>query len=320
MKILGFDIGGTKCALSRWELDDDGNGKLLSKETLPTRFDITPYKMLDLLLDFVKGEYDAVGISCGGPLNESMGVIQSPPNLPGWDNVEIVKYLSEKVGCPAYLQNDANACALAEYHFGAGKGSRNMAFLTFGTGLGAGLILDGRLYSGTNGNAGELGHIRLDSYGPVGYGKAGSFEGFCSGGGLAQLGKMYATQALQMGKNVSYCKSKDELDSITAKSIAQYAKQGYEDAQKVYDVCAQKLGHGLAILIDILNPERIVIGSIFTRCEDLLRPKMDEVLKSECLSAALDVVEIVPAKLGESIGDYATLACAVNGLKTQKGE
>ena len=112
----------------------------------------------------------------------------SPPNLPGWDNIDIVKQIKTHFGVPVHLQNDANACALAEWKFGAGRGTKNMVFLTFGTGLGAGLILDGKLYSGTNDNAAELGHIRLDRFGPVGFGKTGSFEGFCSGGGIAQLG------------------------------------------------------------------------------------------------------------------------------------
>lgn len=119
-----------------------------------------------------------VGISCGGPLNSTAGIIEGPPNLPGWNNVKIADILTSHYGVFASLQNDANACAVAEWKFGAGKGAQNMIFLTFGTGLGAGLILNGRLYSGTNDNAGEIGHIRLEEFGPSGYGKSGSFEGF----------------------------------------------------------------------------------------------------------------------------------------------
>ena len=103
-----------------------------------------------------------------------------PPNLLGWNDVKITEMLKKHYGVPAKLQNDANACAIAEWKFGAGKGSNNMIFLTFGTGLGAGLILDGRLYTGTNDNAGEIGHTRLDRFGPVGYGKTGAFEGFAA--------------------------------------------------------------------------------------------------------------------------------------------
>ena len=131
------------------------------------------------------GDISAIGISCGGPLNSKKGVILSPPNLPGWDNIEIVNIIKDRLDVPAKLQNDANACALAEWKYGAGRGSNNMIFLTFGTGFGAGLILDGRLYNGVNCMSGEIGHVRLTEYGPVGYGKAGSCEGYCSGGGIA---------------------------------------------------------------------------------------------------------------------------------------
>ena len=141
--------------------------------------------------------------------------------MPDWDNIPIVEIIKNHFGCPVHLQNDANACAVAEWKFGAGRGKNNVVFLTFGTGLGAGLILDGKLYRGASNMAGEAGHIRLASFGPVGYGKAGSFEGFCSGGGIAQLGRMYAQEKLQMGKRVSFCGSISELDSITAKSIAE---------------------------------------------------------------------------------------------------
>ena len=118
-----------------------------------------------------------IGISCGGPLDSKKGMIYSPPNLPGWDKCLLQRYLQMKFGVETALQNDANACALAEWLMGAGRGTSNMVFLTFGTGMGGGLILNGRLYSGTNDLGGEVGHIRLAKDGPVGFGKAGSFEG-----------------------------------------------------------------------------------------------------------------------------------------------
>ena len=185
-----------------------------------------------------------------------------------------------------------------------------MVFMTFGTGLGAGLILDGKLYRGASDMAGEAGHIRLNGFGPVGYGKAGSFEGFCSGGGIAQLGKMYASENLQMGKSVSFCRDFSEMDMVTAKLIAECANRGEKDALEVYETCGKMLGKGLAVLIDILNPERIVLGSIFERAEGLLRPKMQEVLEKECIRYSLDACAVVPAKLGDNIGDYASLSVA----------
>ena len=206
------------------------------------------------------------------------------------------------------MQNDANACALAEWRFGAGRGTRNMVFLTFGTGLGAGLILNGRLVDGANGMAGEIGHVRLTDGGPVGYGKAGSAEGYCSGGGIARLGRTLAAEALARGEALPYCKTEEELENITAKLLADYAREGETLAKRVYDLSGEMLGRTLSVIIDLINPEKIVIGSIFARAEDLLRPNMEKVLKKEAIPLSLSVCEIVRAELGEEIGDLAALA------------
>ena len=303
---LGIDIGGTKCAVILG--DDEGN--IIKK----VRFETTDVNstLNRIIEESVKmGEVKAVGISCGGPLDSKKGIIMSPPNLPGWDDIHITEMLEEKLGVPVYLCNDANACALAEWKFGAGKGSNNMVFLTFGTGLGAGLILDGKLYAGTNDMAGEVGHMRLENHGPVGYGKSGSFEGFCSGGGIAQLGKTMALEKLQQGISVAYCKSINDLETVTAKTIAEAAEAGDETAINVYKVCGEKLGAGLSVIIDILNPEVIVIGSIFARSENLLADAMNKVIKKEALSLAAECCSVVPAKLSENIGDYAAIATAL---------
>ena len=209
----------------------------------------------------------------------------------------------------ANLQNDANACAIAEWKFGAGRGTRNMVFLTFGTGLGAGIIANGQIYAGTNDNGGEVGHIRLSEWGPVGYGKAGSFEGFASVGGIAQMAKLLLKEKFQMGEKVDWC-TPETLDEVTAKLVAEQAAKGDPLARKVYDTSAMYLGRGLSVIIDILNPEVIVIGSIFARCEDMLRPGMQRVIDAEALPGAARVCKVVPAALGEAIGDYASLSVA----------
>lgn len=315
--MIGFDIGGTKCAVCIGQ-EVDGNLNILGKKTISTDHSVSAYEMIERMCSLAEemtDRIDCIGISCGGPLDSKRGIIQSPPNLPGWDDVRIVEYLENKYGCKAYLQNDANACAVAEWKYGAGRGCENMIFLTFGTGLGAGLILNGKLYAGTSDMAGECGHVRLSAFGPVGYGKAGSFEGFCSGSGITQLGQMMARESLQMGETVSYCLSMEQLDSITAKSIAECANKGCEDAKRVFEICGEMLGNGLAILIDILNPETIVLGSIFQRSERLLRESMEKVIRRECLKAASDVCRVVPAALEENIGDYAALAVAATGGK-----
>lgn len=314
LKILGFDIGGTKCAVITAEWDGS-NIILLKKEKCPTDHTLTPYGMIDKLISMadaiIDGKPDAVGISCGGPLDSKRGVIMSPPNLPGWDNVEIVKKIEEHYGVPVKLQNDANACAVAEWKFGAGKDCNNVVFMTFGTGLGAGLILDGKLYSGTNDNAGEVGHIRLDRFGPVGFGKAGSFEGFCSGGGIAQLGYIKAVEMAQTGEYPMYFKKGYTQSDVTAKTIADAADAGDETAINVYRTCGEYLGKGLSIIIDILNPEVIVIGSIFARSQNLLWESAKSVIDNEALNLSADCCRIVPAALGEQIGDYAAIATAL---------
>lgn len=314
MKILGFDIGGTKCAVITADFDSS-NIKLINKVKCFTDRNLTPVQMIDKLIEMADGilecKPEAIGISCGGPLDSKKGVIMSPPNLPGWDNVKIVEQIENHYGVPVKLQNDANACAVAEWKFGAGKGANNMVFMTFGTGLGAGLILDGKLYSGTSDNAGEAGHIRLSDFGPVGYGKSGSFEGFCSGNGIAQLGYMMALEKAQMGEYPMYFKKGYTQDDVTAKTVADAADSGDETAIKVYETCGEYLGKGLSILIDLLNPEVIVIGSIFARSHNLLWKPARRIIEKEALSLSANCCRVVPAELGEQIGDYAAIATAL---------
>lgn len=303
MLYAGIDIGGTKCAV----VFGTKEGKIVEKISFPTgKKDATLQAIFAALDD--RRNFASVGVSCGGPLDEKNGVILSPPNLPGWDAVPLKAMLEENFGVPAGLRNDANACAMAEWRFGAGKGTQNMLFLTFGTGLGAGIICNGRLYSGANGFAGELGHIRLQKFGPAGYGKIGSFEGFCSGGGLAELGKMLAREALQRGEKPLCCR--EGVEKITAASLAQAARAGDDCAKEAFTVCGRQLGKGLAIVLDLLNPELILIGSVFARCRDLLEEPMREVLRQEALPQTFAACRIDVPALGENIGDAAALAVA----------
>lgn len=321
MKYVGFDIGGTKCAVSIAEVLN-GEITIEKREEIPTEHNISAYEMIGKLIGLAENMagtsgrkfgllYPYVGISCGGPLSEKLGIVQSPPNLPGWDDIHITEFLEDQWGNRAYLINDANACALAEYRFGAGRGTQHMIFLTFGTGMGAGLVLNGELYSGASDLAGEVGHIRLTEDGPIGYGKAGSFEGYCSGGSIGRIGRKLAENLLLSGKKCSFCEDISKLDAVSAKTIAQAAEAGHEDALSVYRMSGEKLGAALAILIDVLNPERIVIGSVFARSGKLMRDAMEEVLQRECLPGALDACEVAPAVLGDAIGDYAAISAAL---------
>lgn len=281
---MGIDIGGTKCAVVR----GDEKGKIVEKVSFATREKETTLRQItEAVRQLWSGQIKAIGVSCGGPLDSQKGVILGPPNLPGWDEVPICGLLEERFKVPAYLENDADACAVAEWRFGAGQGCRSMVFLTFGTGLGAGLILDGRLYRGAAGMAGEVGHIRLFKEGHVGYGKAGSYEGYCSGGGIAQYG---------LG---------------SAAHLARLAAEGDEAAAAIWQQTGRHLGRLLALLIDLLDPERIVIGSIFVRAGRFMEEAMYQALEEEALEASRRACTILPAGLGESLGDIAALCVAM---------
>jgi glucokinase len=312
--LAGIDIGGTKCAATL-AYSQDEQVQIVDKRRFDTPATPTEtlHRFVDELQAMLSAQDDtlaAIGISCGGPLDSQRGLILSPPNLPGWDNIAVVDYFQNAFNVPTALQNDANAGALAEWLWGAGRGLQNVIFLTFGTGMGAGLILNGRLYSGTNDLAGEVGHIRLAKDGPVGYGKAGSFEGFCSGGGIARLATDLARNAIEAGTPPAFCPTLDDLPQISAKSVAEAAHAGDTLALEIFDIVARRLGLGLSILVDILNPQHIIIGSIYLRQRALLEATMQAVLRQEALALALSFCEIVPAGLGEAVGDYAALAIA----------
>ena len=319
MYSLGVDIGGTKCAvvLGKGELSDSTEGFIIDKIKFPTEVTRGWKVILDeilekadelLLRNNVKyGELIGVGISCGGPLDSKQGTINRPPNLPDWDNVPIVKITEEHFGVRCVLHNDANACAVAEWRFGGGRGYHNVVFLTFGTGMGAGLILDGKLYCGTNDCAGEVGHIRLAEDGPVGYGKAGSFEGFCSGGGIKKLAQITARKYLAENKESALFKTEEDIENLDAKNVAEAMYRGDAFAKEVYEKCAEYLGRGLSVIIDIINPEAVVIGSIYARNEEFFYKRVKEVIGREALSQNAESCKILPAELGESIGDFAAL-------------
>lgn len=302
MNIIGVDIGGTKCALSV----PDGPERV--KEV--ARFATTTFRETRDRLDaeiakLAPGRDTVFGVSCGGPLDAKRGLILSPPNLPGWDRIAICEELVQRFGGRAFLMNDANASALAEWQFGAGRGCQSMIFLTMGTGMGAGLILDGRLYEGITGNAGEVGHMRMAADGPVGYGKAGSFEGFCSGGGIAQIAK----KRVAAHAGASLLKA-GPLEKLTARAVGEAAAAGDALALAIWHEVGTRLGEALALFIDVINPERVVIGSIYQRCERFLAPAMNAVIAREALPDSARDCKIIPAVLGDELGSYAAVAIA----------
>ncbi len=313
----GIDIGGTKTAIV---LSTDPPA-VLARQEFATRPAKGPQpainqikKTIDELLaaqGLNRAALLRLGVSCGGPLDRVQGVIQSPPNLPTWDDVPLKSILEAEFKVECLFENDANAGAVAEHRFGAGKGCQNMVFLTMGTGLGAGLITDGQLYRGTNDLAGEIGHVRLTRTGPVGHNKAGSAEGWASGGGMAQLAAQSVAQAQKKGKKTALIDHARTGKPITARDVAVAARKGDAIALDILHSTGERLGEVLAILVDIMNPERIVIGGLAMRLGDLLLGPARQVMRREALAPSASVCQVVPAALGESIGDAAALAVAM---------
>ena len=316
IKLLGVAIGGTKSAVTFGTFTD---GKLIALnktvvKTDPNDPDVTFGRIFDAI-DQLKFGFDYIGIICGGPLDIKRGLINTPPNLPGFKAIPVCKMFTDRYNKPSILLNDADACAYAEWRFGAGVGVDNIIYLTCGTGFGAGLILNGDLFSGTIGQAGEIGHVRLDNFGGPGYGKVGSAEGFLSGSGIAKTAIAFATEYIQRGEYTSLCSTFDEAYKITAKDVAVHAKNGDACAKKVFDVTAQKLGDVLAILVDLFNPDRIVIGGVYQRNEDLLYDKAVARMREEALPVNAACVKILPSFLKEEIDDYSSLSAAVYAYK-----
>ncbi|MCD6520496.1 MAG: ROK family protein [Anaerolineae bacterium] len=310
--IIGLDIGGTKFAVIEGTLA----GQVLARSqhpTMPERgFEDTFQRLCAAIEETLAAAHEegrqvrALSVSIGGPLDIERGIIYSPPNLPGWDAIPLKDLLHERFHLPVYVEHDGNAGALAEWHFGAGKGARNLIFLTMGTGLGAGIILNGQLYRGTSDLAGEVGHIRIAPDGPLAYGKRGSWEGYCAGPAFAALAQEMFPQRWGQG--------------ISTPEITRLALEGDADALAVVERVAYYLGQGLAILADILNPEIIVIGSMAVRLGETLLAPARRAMEAEALPGTYRICRVVPAALGERIGDIAALCAAIEALAPAERE
>ncbi len=316
---IGVDIGGTKtavvlCAEPPAMLDR------IEFATLPEQ---GPERAIALIKDGIhellrkhgvaSAGIGGIGVSCGSPQNQAAGMILAPPNLPTWVDVPITSILGEEFGVRCRLENDADAGAVAEQRYGAGQGSRHMIFLTMGTGLGAGIIADGRLLRGASGQAGEIGHVRLTSDGPVGYHKAGSVEGWASGGGMAQVAALAVQEAVRHEMPTLLAAKLRANGSVTARDVAEAATQGDALAERILQSTGERLGAALAILVDLFNPERIVVGGLAMRLGDRVLGPARRVMEREALPASAQLCRVVPAELGERIGDVAAI-CVAMGL------
>ncbi len=318
----GVDIGGTKTALVL-SSSPPTILKRIEFPTLPERGPEPAIREIKTAMHAMLAGQSAtlqalmgIGISCGGPLDRIKGVVQAPPHLSTWIDVPIVEILTSEFHCQTSLENDANAGAVAEHCFGAGRGYHNMVFLTLGTGLGSGIIINDRLYCGANDMAGEIGHVRLTRSGPVGYNKPGSAEGWASGAGMAQIAERVLKTVQRTGRKTVLLE-KFENNRVSARDVGLAAQAGDAIARSIVRMSGRKLGEALAILVDILNPECIVIGGLAVRLGELILGPARVSMRREALGRAAAVCRVAPAMLGEKIGDVAALCIAMDASTNQ---
>jgi glucokinase len=312
--IVGLDIGGSKIAV----VEGTAEGQILGRFEIATEphrpfEDVFPgiVSRIDQTIDRAEQqgrEVCAISVSVGGPLRISEGLLLDPPHLPGWHHVALKKRLRDSFsGLPVCLEHDGNAGALAEFYFGIGRrrpGLKHLVFLTFGTGLGAGLIVNGKIVHGASDTAGEVGHWRLAEEGPIEYGKAGSWEAFGSGAGLVQL----ATRRFPNRWSAN----------TTVRELVEAMLADDEDALGVAQEAATWMGRGLALLVDALNPEVIVLGSLAVVLGDRVLEPIRRVVGREALPQAAAACEILPSVLGSEIGDVAALMAALTDPEVAK--
>jgi glucokinase len=271
MTVLGLDIGGTKLAAGVVDL----TGRVRSFRTAPTPVADGPVPALDLLFSLGRqvmtdAEVVAVGVGCGGPLDADRGVLLSPPHLPGWRDVPVAALAAREFGVPATVDNDGTAAAEAEHRFGAGAGTRQMVYLTLSTGVGGGVVLDGRLYRGATGNGAELGHVVVDWQGRPcrGCGGRGCLEAYVSGTSIAER----ARKAMDGASTLS------TVDTVTAADVAAHTAAGDPLATWVWQDTVAALGCGLTSIVNMLEPELVVLGGGVTRAGDALVAPVREVV------------------------------------------
>jgi glucokinase len=302
--VLGLDIGGTKLAAG--VVDD--SGRVHSFLVTPSEAARGPEEMLPRLFELGRRAVEesdlaieAVGIGCGGPLDAAKGLLLSPPHLPGWRDVPVTALAEQVFGRPATLENDATAAAAAEHRYGAGVGVRNMIYLTLSTGVGGGIVVDGRLYRGAVGNGGELGHVTVDWHGREcrGCGRRGCLEAYVSGTSIAERSR-------EAG-----------LPYATAEEVAAAARAGDAPAVAVWDETVEALACGLTSIVNLFEPELVVVGGGVARAgEQLLGPARAWVLE-HAMGPAGGAVRIVAAALGDQVGVVGAAAIVYDRARSR---
>ena len=315
--VLTFDIGGTKIAAG--VVDDEGHAH--SFLVAPTDPHGDAQRSLERLWDLGRravtssdvswSDIGAIGIACGGPLDVERGVLLRPPYLPGWHDVPIAALAEEALGRPAALENDAAAAAAGEHRYGAGAGTRHMIYFTVSTGVGGGVIVDGRLYRGAMGNGGELGHVTVDWNGRPcrGCGRLGCLEAYASGTAIAER----AQEALAVSDGSSSLAS---APAPTAGDVAAAAREGDPLATAIWDETVAALSCGVTSIVNVFEPELVVIGGGVSRAGEQLIAPVREWVHAHAMTPGGENVPVVRASLGDQVGVVGAAAVAYERIES----
>jgi len=308
--VLAIDLGGTKIITAII------SSKVIAKEYQLTLAEEGPQSVIKRELSMIDhilslrnldpSQLDSISIAAAGAIDIEKGLVTLSPNLPGWRDIPLRDMVGEKYGINTFLINDASAAALGEHHFGAGKGVSNLIMLTVGTGIGGGIIINGKLYLGPSGSAGEIGHMTIDVNGPkCSCGNIGCLERLVSGTAVAEE----AIRRLSQGEKSSLTEIVGgKIKSITAEKVSLAAQNGDSLALEVISKAATYLGIGLVNLVNIFNPEMIIIGGGLAKMGDLLLEPARRVVRERAFQLSARLVRIVPAQLGD---DAAVLGAAI---------
>jgi len=313
------DLGGTKIL----SVVADEEGHILGEDRRATEAAEGPQPGLERIavsLEAALGaaglgrdDLRAAGVCSPGPIDPARGVLPEASNLPGWIDVPIRQYLADRLGVPAILEHDATAAAYGEFVYGAGRGCRNMVYLTVSTGIGGGLVLDGRLYRGASGAAGELGHITVEAEGPLCFcGKPGHVEGLASGRAIAGQ----AEAVLARGGSPLMARLAEEGGGLSAATVHQAADAGDPEAIRVLERAGYYLGIGLAAYVDIFNPEVIVVGGGLRHIRDHYLGPAEQEMRRRAMAEPLKVVRLVEVELGDYSGAMGVVALLWEGAAT----
>lgn len=306
MVAIGVDVGGTNVRTGLFASPD----KPQSRRIKTHHGTSSPQEMIDLITKEVHGilqkegldlcKAKGVGVGFPGHLDFTEGVTLTSSNLPQWENIPLRDILEERLKIPVFLDNDANLAALAEHRFGAGKGSKDMVYVTVSSGIGAGIIIDGKIYRGSRGTAAEIGHTLLDINGPLcTCGQRGCLMAMASGIGIANMAKV----AIRQGrKTLINDLISNDVNQITAEVIARAACQGDKLAENLFQQAQIYLGIGLANLVEILDPEMIIVGGGLCETKETFLEVVRESAVQRLPEQLRGFVKIVPAALGSDSG------------------